>query len=83
MKKKTDDNLKKEWLNKAISDLSIRERFIIRERKLNYKAKTLDEIGKELRVSKERVRQIEVAALKKLQYKITNISNQSKDFFIN
>ena len=57
--------------------------FIISSRKLNGKSKTLEKIGKELKISKERVRQIEVNSLKKLKKNILKISDQSKDFFIN
>ena len=63
--------------------LNDREKFIISSRKLNEKSKTLEKIGKELKISKERVRQIEVNSLKKLKKNILKISDQSKDFFIN
>ena len=79
----SDGKLKKKWLNEAIKLLNDREKFIITSRKLNEKSKTLKIIGKELKISKERVRQIEVNSLKKLQINILKISNQSKDFFIN
>ena len=53
------------------------------QRNLNDKKITLDLIGKKLNISKERVRQIESAALKKLKKNIIQISKQPKDFFIN
>jgi len=43
----------------------------------------LDEIGKKLKISKERVRQIEHSSLKKLKKNILAISNEPKDFFVN
>ncbi len=79
----SDGKLKKNWLNEAIKLLNDREKFIISSRKFNEKSKTLKKIAKELKISKERVRQIEVNSLKKLKKNILKISNQSKDFFLN
>lgn len=81
--KNHDNKLKNLWLKKAIDQLKDRERMIILNRKLEEKAKTFDELGKKLNLSKERVRQIEVEALKKLKINILEISKQSKNFFIN
>ncbi|PPR47805.1 MAG: RNA polymerase sigma factor RpoH [Alphaproteobacteria bacterium MarineAlpha5_Bin9] len=78
-----DGNLKKKWINQALNYLKDREKIIITSRKLEEKAKTLEELGNDLGISKERVRQIERAALYKLQKKLLEISNQPKDFFIN
>ena len=77
-----DDKSKKLWLNKAINTLSDREKIIINARKLKEKSITLDELGNILKISKERVRQIETSALKKLKLAILQISHQNKDFFI-
>lgn len=51
----------------AMGDLSERERIIIRERKLEEEAVTLEALGQRLGISKERVRQIEGNALAKLK----------------
>ena len=51
----------------AMGDLSERERLIIRERKLEDEAVTLESLGVRLGISKERVRQIEGNALEKLR----------------
>ncbi len=51
----------------AMGDLSDRERLIIRERKLEEDAVTLEALGERLGISKERVRQIEGSALEKLR----------------
>lgn len=56
-----------ELVRAAMSDLSERERIIIRERKLEEEAVTLEALGQRLGISKERVRQIEGNALAKLK----------------
>lgn len=62
-----DDMTVKTWINEAINTLNEREKTIVLERKLRDKPRTLDSIGGELGVSKERVRQLESEALKKLR----------------
>jgi RNA polymerase sigma-32 factor len=54
-------------VHEAMGELSDRERLIIRERKLEEQAVTLEALGERLGISKERVRQIEGAALEKLK----------------
>ncbi len=78
----SDGKLKKEFINKAISTLNEREKIIIKLRKLKEKSITLDELGNILKISKERVRQIETKALEKLKTAILDISQQNKEFFI-
>ncbi|HRO02208.1 MAG TPA: RNA polymerase factor sigma-32 [Terricaulis sp.] len=51
----------------ALGDLNERERLIIRKRKLEEEAVTLETLGEWLGISKERVRQIEGNALEKLR----------------
>lgn len=77
-----DGKIKKDYLEQAISTLNDRERTIIRLRKLREKSITLDELGQMLKISKERVRQIETKALEKLKTTIVEISQQNKEFFI-
>jgi RNA polymerase sigma-32 factor len=55
------------WLRSALSVLSEREMNILRERRLNEEAETLESLGSRLGISKERVRQIENRALEKLK----------------
>ena len=57
----------RDWLTEAMSRLNDRERFIVRERKLRDEARTLESLGEELKLSKERVRQIEAAAFQKMR----------------
>jgi RNA polymerase sigma-32 factor len=77
-----DNKIKTNWVMKAIETLTDREKIIIKARKLKYKSITLDELGKKLQISKERVRQIETKALSKLKKTILQISQQEKEFFI-
>lgn len=55
------------WIQEALRSLSERELTIIRERRLQEESVTLESLGKRLGISKERVRQIEHHALKKLR----------------
>ena len=65
---KENDALKiKSWIEEALSTLNSREKRIVVDRKLADNPRTLDAIGGELGVSKERVRQLETQALKKLK----------------
>lgn len=57
----------RQWLATALGRLSPRERYIIRERKLADESRTLESLGEELGLSKERVRQIEAAAFTKMR----------------
>ena len=81
-KAKPDSNVKKGYINQAINTLNDREKTIIRLRKFKEKSITLDELGQMLKISKERVRQIETKALEKLKKAILDISQQNREFFI-
>jgi RNA polymerase sigma-32 factor len=61
------------WLAEALADLTEREMIIIRERRLVEEGVTLETLGRKLGVSKERVRQIEHQALRKLKSALTRI----------
>ena len=77
-----DKNIKKDFINRAIDTLNDREKTIIRLRKFREKSITLDELGQKLKISKERVRQIETKALEKLKKSLLDISQQNKEFFV-
>tara|TARA_S200000501_G_scaffold359426_1_gene385292 strand:- start:33 stop:932 length:900 start_codon:yes stop_codon:yes gene_type:complete len=66
---------KKGLLQDAIKILNDRERKIIQERKLSEDPKTLDELSKKYKISRERIRQIETKAFEKLQKAMLNSSN--------
>lgn len=65
---------KYKMLNSALDALKPREQDIIRSRHLTDKAETLEALGDKYDVSKERIRQIEEAAMAKIK---TNIAKQS------
>ena len=70
---KNDEKLrKKKWLAQALEALDEREKIIINSRHMCESPMTLEKIGKKLNISKERVRQIEAAAITKLKLKIKN-----------
>ena len=77
-----DKKIKKDYINKAIDTLNEREKTIIRLRKFKEKSVTLDELGQMLKISKERVRQIETKALEKLKKSLLEVSQQNQAFFI-
>lgn len=62
-----DNERRSEWLKSALNVLNEREMIIISKRRLSEKGATLEQLGGELGISKERVRQLEDRALKKLQ----------------
>lgn len=71
-----DTETLRNWLVAALGNLNEREQFIVRERKLRDTARTLESLGVELGLSKERVRQLEAAAFGKMR---KTLETQSKE----
>ena len=76
-----DGEIRSRWLAEAMGELSSRERAIIRQRRLQEEGATLEELGRELGVSKERVRQLEHRALVKLRQSIRRRTESPADLF--
>jgi RNA polymerase sigma-32 factor len=70
----------REWLVSAMSALNEREKFIVRERKLRDQPRTLESLGDELGLSKERVRQLEAAAFGKMRKTLESHSKEVRHF---
>ena len=69
---------KKSLLYEAMKVLNEREKTIIEERKLADEPKTLEVLSKKYKISRERIRQIEIKAFEKLQKSMLN-SSRSKN----
>jgi len=76
-----DNDTLRQWLLTALSDLNDREQFIVRERKLRDAPRTLESLGTELGLSKERVRQLEAAAFGKMRKSLESQSPEVHSFF--
>ena len=68
------------WLVKAMQGLNARERYIVAERKLKDEGRTLESLGEELGLSKERVRQLEAAAFAKMRRSLEAQSREVRHF---
>ncbi|EPX76713.1 RNA polymerase factor sigma-32 [Salipiger mucosus] len=77
---KLDNAQLREWLVSALTSLNERERFIVRERKLRDETRTLESLGQELGLSKERVRQLEAAAFTKMRKSLEAQSREVQHF---
>ena len=71
-KQEYDD--KKELLESAMKTLNEREKEIIVARRLSEEPKTLEDLSKKYKISRERIRQIETKAFEKLQKSMINAS---------
>tara|TARA_B110000211_G_scaffold44576_1_gene47207 strand:+ start:5741 stop:6637 length:897 start_codon:yes stop_codon:yes gene_type:complete len=74
-KQEYDD--KKILLNSAMKILNEREKEIIIARRLSEEPKTLEELSKIYKISRERIRQIETKAFEKLQKSMINTNNSN------
>ena len=69
-----------DWLSVAMDALNDREQFIVRERKLIESPRTLESLGAELGLSKERVRQLEAAAFGKMRKYLEKNAGEVRNF---
>ena len=77
-----DAKTRSRWLEEALNTLTTREQKIIRERHLRGNGVTLEDLGNELGVSKERVRQLEARAMEKLKDNLTLRIASPDDLYI-
>lgn len=77
-----DAQTRSQWLSNALGELSDREQKIIRDRHLGYETVTLEELGKQLGVSKERVRQLEQRAMDKLKDSLSKQVRYTDQLFL-
>ena len=76
-----DQEALRAWLVQAMGALNDREKYIVRERKLLEVPRTLERLGVELELSKERIRQIEAAAFKKMRASRETEAPEAQAFF--
>jgi RNA polymerase sigma-32 factor len=81
VEKSHDTKRLQEWLSQALEILTEREKFIVVHRRLNDKPRTLSCLAQELNLSKERVRQVEAAALEKMRKMLEGGSYDLRNFF--
>ncbi|MFD2174453.1 RNA polymerase factor sigma-32 [Rhodobacter lacus] len=62
-----DGQRMRDWLGEAMDNLSGRERYIVVQRRLIDEPRTLESLGAELGLSKERIRQLEAQAFGKMR----------------
>ena len=65
------------WLASALADLPPRECYIVTQRRLLDEARTLESLGAELGLSKERIRQLESAALTRLRRRLEAVAPEA------
>jgi len=70
------------WLAAALAGLNARERHIVIERKLKGDGRTLESLGEELGLSKERIRQLEAAAFAKLRKSLETNAREVQHFLV-
>ena len=77
----THDRMKvRDWLVQAMGALPARERYIVAERRLREEPRTLESLGAEMGLSKERIRQLEAAAYGKLRKSLVSNSTEIMAF---
>jgi len=73
---KDELEVRRELLAQALDVLNDREKDILTQRRLSDKAVTLEELSVSYKVSRERIRQIEVRAFEKLQEKMRELAGE-------
>ena len=68
------------WIGVAMDALNDREKFIVSQRKLIESPRTLESLGAELSLSKERVRQLEAAAFGKMRKYLEKNAGEVRNF---
>jgi RNA polymerase sigma-32 factor len=63
-----DAKVRHSWIDSALNHLTLREKQIIMARRLSDNPITLEALGKSMNISKERVRQLEARALRKMRH---------------
>ncbi len=74
-----DRSVRRHWLESSLRQLPIRERQIIQCRHLSDSPLTLEQIGDMMNISKERVRQLEVRALRKMKHHLAKNIHDVKE----
>jgi RNA polymerase sigma-32 factor len=77
-----DAQTRSKWLAEALNELTDREQKIIRDRHLGYETVTLEELGEQLGVSKERVRQLEQRAMDKLKISLSKHVHEADNLLL-
>lgn len=70
------------WLAQAMAALNARERYIVGQRRLLETPRTLESLGAEMGLSKERIRQLEAAAYGKLRRHLEGQSTELHHFLV-
>jgi RNA polymerase sigma-32 factor len=77
----TDAKIRADIISRAMAELSPREYTIIKRRRLSDEKVTLESLGQEFGVSKERVRQLEARALGSIKDAISSIVERPSDLY--
>jgi RNA polymerase sigma-32 factor len=74
--------IRSQWLHEALDTLGPREQLIIKRRRLRDDGDTLEQLGRRLGVSKERVRQLENRALSKIRDLLAHKTSTISDLLV-
>jgi len=69
------------WIAEAMDRLTARERYIVAQRRLIDEPRTLESLGEELGLSKERIRQLEAQAFGKMRKSLESRGEEVASFF--